>query len=282
MQPSALPINSSARPWTVGIPLLSKEIARDWNRVTVLLGRTLRSLATQKLPCSAVLIACHERPEVEVPAGLNVEFIQVGFDRPRFTIELEVDKLRKLEVIGSRHGERGAGLLYLLDADDVVRNDFSEKLLTHASKALLVSRGHKLNSQTGKVIQLPHFWRRCGSCAIVDWTVDELPSAPLIDVGSTFRRFLDTRHFCWHEFFRASGWSLEYITAPVVMYVVNHGQNDSELLSRFSWRWRLFNTFLAGSPVSERLSSSFALELADCRLDGRPQVGLNVGRFVKP
>ena len=279
MQSTQLSIGSSERHWTVGIPLLSKEIARDWNRVTLLLGRTLRSLATQKLPCSAVLIACHERPEMEVPAGLNVEFIQADFDRPRFTIELEVDKLRKLELIGSRHRARGAGLLYLLDADDVVRNDFSEQLFNHASKAVLLGRGYKLNSQTGKVIELPKFWRRCGSCAVVDCTIDELPSAPLTDVGSTFRRFLDTRHFSWHKFFRDRDWALQYVADPVVMYVVNHGQNDSELLSSFSWRWRLFNKFLAGSSISERLARSFSLELEECKLTGRQQVGFNIGQF---
>ena len=270
---------SAPRPWTVGIPLLSKEIARDWARVTVLLESTLRSLAVQKLPCSAVLIACHERPDVEVPAGLDVEFIHVDFDRPRFTIELEVDKLRKLEVLGSHHRARGAGLLYLLDADDVVRNDFSEQLALRTAKAILVGRGYKLNLQSGWIVKLPKFWRRCGSCAIVNWTRDELPVAPLTNIGSTFRRFLDTRHFLWHQFFSSNGWELQYILDPVVMYVVNHGQNDSEVLSRLSWRWRIYNRLLAGRPISAKMAQVFSMSPAECHIKGRLNTGFNVGKF---
>ena len=263
--------------WAVGIPFLSKRIAKDWLRATMLLERSLRSLAAQTHSCSKVWIACHERPDLAIPPGLSVTFLEVGFPPPRFTIELEVDKLRKLEVIGAAHRASGAGLLYLLDADDLIAKSFSERVVTSGAKAILIGQGYRLNSQTGNLTTLPKFWRRCGSSAIVNWHVDELPFSPLGDEGSVYRKFLDTRHFCWHEFLASRGWLVDVITAPEVMYVVNHGQNDSELLSRFSWRWRLYNRLWPGKPISNELASRFALEFSDVRLSGRDGAGFNIG-----
>ena len=243
----------------------------------MLLERSLRSLAAQSYRCSRVWIACHERPELAVPPGMDVVFLEAPFPPPRFTIELEVDKLRKLELIGAAHRAHGAGLLYLLDADDLIAESFSEKVCVSKAKAILLGRGYRLNSQTGRITSLPKFWRRCGSCAIVNWAVEDLPSRPLADAGSVFRSFLDTRHFRWHEFFKDKGWTLEKIDSPEVMYVVNHGQNDSELLSTFSWRWRLYNRLWPGQQLSAKLAKRFSLAPSEVRLAGRDSAGFSVG-----
>ena len=263
--------------WAVGIPLLSRRIAKDWGRATVLLERSLRSLAAQTRPCSKVWIACHERPDLAIPPGLDVRFLEVEFSPPRFTIELEVDKLRKLEVIGAAHRAHGAGLLYLLDADDLVAQTFSERILASPVKAILIAKGYRLDSQTGNLTVLPKFWRRCGSSAIVNWEESDLPLSALGDQGSTYRQFLDTRHFAWHEFISVRAWALDIVTTPEVMYVVNHGQNDSELLSRFSWRWRLYNKLWPGKQISKEVASRFALEFTQVRFSGRDGAGFSVG-----
>ena len=265
------------RPWAVGIPLLSSRVAKDWRRATTLLERTLRSLAAQKHCCSRVWIACHEQPDLRIPDNLNVSFVEVAFPPPRFTIEMEVDKLRKLEVIAGLHRKQGAGFLYLLDADDLLDSCFSEYILASKAKAVLVGRGYQLNAQTGNVTELPRFWRRCGSCAVVDWSIEDLPQTPLSDTGSVFRKFLDTRHFLWHSFFAEKDWLTEILKVPAVMYVVNHGQNDSEHLSRFSWRWRLYNRLWPGHMISDGLAQRFSLSPSDVCLSGRDGAGFNVG-----
>ena len=279
-----MPVSPSINPdppfsWAVGIPLLSSNIAKDWLRVTELLERTLNSLAAQRHPCSTVWIACHERPKLAVPEGMIVKFITVDFPPPRFTIELEVDKLRKLECVGVAHRQNGAGLLYLLDADDLIDASFSEHLLASRAKAFLLGRGYRLDAQSTKITELPKFWRRCGSCAVVNWTVEELPLDVTSIVGSVFRQFLDTRHFAWDQFFRDRRWDYKTLDSAVVMYVVNHGQNDSELLSQFSWKWRLYNRFWPGRPISRELARRFSLDFDTVRLSGRDVSGFNIGQL---
>jgi hypothetical protein len=253
--------NSSVqgRPLTIAIPLLSQRIAKDWPKMCRLIQQTLNALANQTLKGTRVLIACHEIPDVQIPAGLDVEFISVGFDPPRFTWEMEVDKLKKQEVMGSVHRAAGGGKLFFLDADDLLDREFAATIAASTAKAQIIGRGYKLNHARQRVTVLPRFWRRCGSSVVVDWSVDELPKTPLTDQSTVYRRFLDTRHYEWPEFCLAQGWSLEYVQKPMVIYVVNHGQNDSDVLSKPSLRWKLYNTFLPSVNLTAEFRARFSL-----------------------
>ena len=67
----------------------------------------------------------------------------------------------------------------------------------------------------------------------------DLPEVALGDADSVFRRCLDVRHYDWPALFEAWGWEVEYVDRPVVMYVLNHGQNIS-VVNRKTWKWRLY------------------------------------------
>jgi hypothetical protein len=253
--------NSSVqgRPLTIAIPLLSQRIAKDWPKMCLLIQQTLNALANQTLKGTRVLIACHEVPDVAVPAGLDVEFISVAFDPPRFTWEMEVDKLKKQEVMGSVHRAAGGGKLFFLDADDLLDREFAATVAASKAKVQIIGRGYKLNHARQRVTVLPRFWRRCGSSVVVDWRPEELPEVPLTDQSTVYRRFLDTRHYEWPQFCQAQGWSLEYVQKPMVIYVVNHGQNDSDVLSKPSLRWKLYNTFLPSVNLTDEFRARFSL-----------------------
>ena len=126
------------------------------------------------------------------------------------------------------------------------------------AKAMLLKSGYQLDKSAGTVMRLPRFWRRCGSCAVIDWRPEELPSGP-DDAGSTFTRFLQTRHFRWHELLRQWGWETEFITRPVALYVVGHGQNISLAELDMSWKWWLYNRFFPRRPVTSTFRARFGM-----------------------
>jgi hypothetical protein len=125
----------------------------------------------------------------------------------------------------------------------------------------ILSRGYEWDTKTGRVSNLPRFWRRCGSCGVVDWTVDELPKVALGPEASVFRRFVDTRHYRWPEFAQERGWSLYFIREPVALYMFNHGENISKIVSPPSFRWRVYNKFVRKKSASNSLVERFGVEV---------------------
>jgi hypothetical protein len=142
---------------TVGIPFLSKKVAKNWPAVCGLLQRSLKSLANQTIPCERVIIGCHERPDISVPDGVAVEFVEVGFPTPRFTWETELDKLKKIEEIGARFRQHGGGKLFLLDGDDLVDKDFIATSAASAAKGVIVGRGYQYDLPKRRLTLMPRF-----------------------------------------------------------------------------------------------------------------------------
>ncbi len=223
---------------TFGISLVSKRVAADWPSVENLLAATLRSVFNQSVPIR-VIIACHEAPRIDEVADRRVTVQQVGFDIPRFRWEMEIDRMRKAEVLGAALRARGGGWMFLLDADDLVARDLSRAVLQSGAKAVLVKRGYRLDARTGRYQRLGKLWGKCGSCAAVCWDAAELPVAPLADNPPLFHEFCDTRHYKLPQFFSGRGWSWKFLYAPLVAYVVNHGSNESEFLKTTSWKWEI-------------------------------------------
>jgi hypothetical protein len=249
----------SAKPITVGIPIMSQKIAKDWPKICRLLQQVLNSLANQTVACDRIIIACHERPDISVPEGFKVEYVDVKFPYPKFTWEMELDRLRKLEEIGARHRQHGGGKLFLLDGDDLIDRDFIETAVNSPAKAVIAARGYKLDYANQRLAVLLRFWRRCGSCAVVDWTLDELPEEALGEADSVFRRFVDTRHWDWDSFCAKRGWTTEFINRPAVMYIVNHGQNESDVLAKPTWKWRLYYLLAPQSKLSKEVHDRFGM-----------------------
>jgi hypothetical protein len=110
---------------------------------------------------------------------------------------------------------------------------------------------------------MPRFWRKCGSCAAVRWEVDELPTEPLWSNRPVFHDYVEERHFNLPEMFAQKGWSYEFLEEPVAMYAVNHGQNESDILSHESWRWKLKRLATPTQPWSPTFTTTFGVEPAD-------------------
>jgi hypothetical protein len=224
---------------TFGIALMSKRVAADWPSVESLLAATLRSVFNQSVQVR-VIIACHEAPRIDEARDRRVTIQEVGFDIPRFRWEMEIDRMRKAEVVGAALRAQGGGWMFLLDADDLVSRELGKTVLESGAKAVVVKRGYRLDAQTSQYQRLDKLWGKCGSCAAVRWDADELPVTPLADNPPLFHEFCDTRHHQLPQFFSGRGWNWKFLDVPLVTYVVNHGSNESELLSATSLKWDIY------------------------------------------
>jgi hypothetical protein len=225
---------------TFGIPLISRKTARDWPSVERLLSNTVTSVLKNGGHGIRVIICCHDVPEIPALADERVVIAQVDFDVPRFRWEQEIDRMRKVEVLGSELRRYGGGWLFVLDADDLIAEGLVPAIRSASTKALLIKNGYRLDARRGEFQQLKRFWRKCGSCCAVKWTAAELPAAPLADDPPIFHSFVECRHWASQTFFERHGWSYAFLDGSLVAYLVNHGQNQSEIITRQTLKWRIY------------------------------------------
>lgn len=254
-------------PVTFCIPLVSRRVARDWASTERLLSTTLSSVFNQDDPDIHVIIACHETPKIAEVADPRVTVVNASFDIPRFRWEMEIDRMRKLELLGATLRARGGGLQYVLDGDDYVGNSLARQVRAAGTKAVVVQRGYRLDARNGLYQDVNKIWGKCGSCIAVRWEVDELPETPLVDHPPVYHEFCENRHYALPKFFREQGWSITYLNEPLVTYVVNHGSNQSEVITRDNLRWRLYFRLMRRRVWSPLLDNRFGVN-SDSRSQG--------------
>lgn len=247
---------------TFGLPLISRRVAKNWPMVNKLLANTLRSVFNQTTDAIQVIIACHEPPDIIEVKDPRVSIVQVPFDIPRFQWEQEVDRMRKLETIGVHHRSRGGGWLFILDSDDFVSEDLASRILASSDKALVVATGYKLDAARMEVQKMRRFWRKCGSSCAINWAIEELPECFPQDNPPIYHRFAETRHIVQPELFTSLQWTFSYIEAPTVTYLINHGQNQSDIISALSLKWRLYFMLARRKQWDETFAAKFGVTTA--------------------
>jgi hypothetical protein len=151
----------------------------------------------------------------------------------------------------------GGGWLFILDADDFVSKHLAKMILASPVKALMVRRGYRLDAKLGQYQQLGKLWGKCGSCAAVRWDENELPLEPLSDNPPIYHEFCERRHYLLPTLFASSGWSWQFLEAPLVVYLVNHGSNQSDVIVRDTLKWRLYFKLQKWKPWTLALDEEF-------------------------
>ena len=114
-----------------GISLKSKKVSRNWNIVQTNLSRTLRSILNNTDQNFRIIIAGHEKPNIEEMNHDRVTWLSVSFSRPRYISQYSIDKFRKRRVIGAYLRKIGfSGYFMPLDADDWIHYRFVEFIRT--------------------------------------------------------------------------------------------------------------------------------------------------------
>ena len=232
---------SHAKEVVFGISLAARASVADWDRVSLLLRSTLRSVLGQGDPRLRVIICGHDRPALPELDDPRVEFLLSDQPPPLEPRGFRRDKMRKRRLIGVRLRQLGGGYLFPLDADDMV----SRRLVGHVlsddnRRGYSLTQGYALDWRNRRLAPVPGAWdatydRVCGSSAVICFGAEDLPAAPE-ETGPQTYFDLFGEHAYWPIVAEECGRPLAKIPFPAGIYVVNHAENLSFRLQRTALR----------------------------------------------
>jgi hypothetical protein len=249
------------------IPLRPRSTARNWNRVCQLLDHTLKSVLQQEDEEFSVLLACHEAPDIPAIADPRITILTTKHRVPTTFAEQMADKGKKKRVCTAAFKMLGGGYLMFLDADDMVSRKLVRSVRSHPTDdGYIITQGYHYDSKTQHYHRIPAFDKRCGSCAVFRFSVDDLPDHP----DDPRIAFCDRygNHTEWREMARRLGRTLEPIGFPAAVHVVETNENASAIQPRpgtdglLRLRRRLIEQLrmhLSRRPVDDFFRSEFGL-----------------------
>ncbi|MDX2214434.1 MAG: hypothetical protein SFY66_14175 [Oculatellaceae cyanobacterium bins.114] len=210
------------------IPLQSSKVSKSWDTVTLLFERTLRSLCNQTSSDFNVVVACHEKPEIDFHHP-KITYIPVDFPVPAADVRFEKvrDRMRKHLTALKYALESNPTHVMKVDADDLVSRRLTEYVGQHPTANGWYMRQGYLYAEGSKQIYLAHndFYRRCGSCNILRSDLVKVPD-DLHDQALDFSGYY-TKHSTVEKLFAEKGTPLEPLPFAGALYTYAHGENAS-------------------------------------------------------
>jgi len=216
---------------TFGISIPSASIG-DWQHTCVMLNLTLTSSLAQTDPRFRVIIAGHEKPELQIMQDERVQFIRSHRQVPKILEDRIIDKNHKRDLALKRHCENGAGYFMPLDADDLVHRDLVKYILSDDNRlGYSIRRGYALDWQNRILAPVPGAWNVsfdnvCGSSTIFYLQTNDFINE---DHPSKYKKpvFFTTSHAYWRVASQEWGRPLSDVPFPACIYILNHSQNLS-------------------------------------------------------
>ncbi|WP_375259034.1 hypothetical protein [Citreimonas sp.] len=227
------------------IPLVGPAQVGDWDAVTDRLNATLRGLLAQSDARWQAVICCQQRP----PLPDDDRITHLSFDDPT----PGNDKWRKLGALCDALAAQDGGPAYVMsfDADDLPHRDLVARMFSQgAPGGYLVERGYVMDHATGEValaaapdtrepLRKP-FWKLCGSCAA-------LHHDPALPESAAFLRAMTMHeHRMFPYLAGLAGLRLQSFADPMVLYVLNHGENFGARRGRVGFKTRFVRRFSIG------------------------------------
>lgn len=216
---------------------LASSVVGNWAHTCEMFALTLRSILGQSNENVRVIVCGHDRPQIQEMDDPRVEFLVSDIPRPRSPKEYRRDKMRKRRIIAYRFREIGGGYLMPIDADDLVRKDLVEYVLSDDNgRGYSIRNGFAWDYKNDIVAPVPGAWdatfdQICGSSAVFYFSEEDLPNPATPDEeGAVFDMFVN--HAYWRVTSQELGRPLQDVPFPAAVYVVNHSQNISFSLQR--------------------------------------------------
>lgn len=253
------------------IPLRSRAVSRDWEKVSALCARTVASCCRQQNGDHRTVLVCREAPAL--PGGLkNLTVIEENFPIPKDKSEQMKDKYRKIQR-GLIEIRTLAPFFWMkVDSDDCVSNRLAGFVQRNASgPGWLFHRGwiHEENCRTA-YWERTGFFKVCGTSSILACRKpEELPGS--MDEPLEKFPYLSTPHNQLDQLASGPGNGLAGLPFAGAIYCTGNGENwtgSRGVRDYRSKKWmlrRLFNTRL----VTQHLKAEFGLT-PPCRSFGRP------------
>ena len=216
------------------IPLKSREVSNDWNRVTLLFNRTLESAYNQTNQNFKIFVACHQLPVLKKYYDERVTFIQVKNKIPLTAIEMMADKQTKLFACQNaarkfiiEHKLNGAYFMYV-DSDDLISCNIAEYFSKNKDKTIYTSKyGYIYLEGLSYMKKARRLERACGSCYIIYLNINQLPVNDEGYLGNSIDKcpFTQEHRHLWTTLIKEQGWSHAFISFPTTIYTFGNGEN---------------------------------------------------------
>lgn len=212
------------------IPLRSKEVSKDWKKVTLLFNRTLESVYNQTNGNFKIFVACHQIPDLNKTYDNRVQFIKMNTKIPITYLDMMWDKDTKIYTC------QNAARKYLIeqkldgayfmnvDSDDLVSNRIADFVSNKAKKMVYTSRSGYIyfegHSYLKKARRLE---RTCGSCFVIYLKINQLPHNDEGYLPNNVDKCPFTPHHSdiYHKLVKIKGWSHGFIPFATTIYIVN-------------------------------------------------------------
>lgn len=212
------------------IPLRSKEVSKDWNKVTLLFNRTLESVYNQTNSKFKIFVACHQIPTLNKTYDDRVQFIQVNTITPITYQDMMDDKDSKIYTCQNAARkyliEQNLNGAYFMnvDSDDLISCKIGDFIDNKAQKQIYTSRyGFIYFEGLLYMKKARRLQRTCGSCYVIYLDINQLPHN---DEGYLLNN-VDKCPFTPHhsdlsyKLIKIQGWSHGVIPFPTTVYIVN-------------------------------------------------------------
>jgi hypothetical protein len=212
------------------ISLKSKRVSRNWTRVQNNLARTLRSIINNTDQNYRIVIAGHEKPNIEEMKNERVTWLPVRFPPPTYISQYSSDKFRKRRVIGAYLRRIGfSGYFMPLDADDWVHYRFVEFIRSHPiTDAFVLNTGCMTNFKHKRVWIREGFYYSCGSSAVFYFSNRDFPRTSMRgDVMKTKFKWVILAHGKVTKYLNNKNYKM--VNFPFVTWVVSHGDNNTHI-----------------------------------------------------
>ncbi len=220
--------------FTFIIPLKSRSMSQSWDKVCLLLERTLRSIGNQTCDDYNVFVVCHDKPALGFQSP-RVNYIEVDFDFIAEDKEFlicdqdivikHVDKGRKLFRGIAEALTAGATHVMPFDADDLVSNRVVDFVRRHPdSYGWYMNKGYNYTEGSGHIyLKRRNFYMECGSTFIYRSDALDFPQEPQYDRDYDYYRFFINHQYIVEKM-RKRGKPLQPFPFRGVMYTIN-GEN---------------------------------------------------------
>jgi hypothetical protein len=157
------------------IPVRSRKVSKDWERVKKLCQGTLRSVYNQTNPEYCVQVVCHEPPVED--ANNRVTVRSVGFGVPSDKQQMMIDKKKKVQLGAAEAPKEPGDYVMILDADDRV----DRRLVEHVSEregvdVWVIEEGYVWPYRRRFCFQWSNFHGMCGSSHLIRYDGENMPS----------------------------------------------------------------------------------------------------------
>lgn len=223
--------NTNNRKIAFAISLKSKVASLDWERVQMNLSNTLRSILSNTDQNFMIIVAGHEKPDIEEMNHEKVKWIKVNFPTPKNSSQYTNDKYNKRIVIGSFLRDNGfSGYFAPIDADDWVHYRFVEYIRSQpVTRAFILNKGFVMNKGLNEIWKRSeNFFTGCGSCVAFYFDNKDLPKTTKKEstISSLFKVTIKS-HTKIPQHLDEIKQEYKMIDIPLMIWVLGHGDNLS-------------------------------------------------------